>query len=137
MPNKAKAQPAAPSEDALRTRAYLLWEADGRPEGMADHYWIKAHELDQAVQADVHATATKTAAAMKADKSQKQDKGLKQDKGRKAPAGGEAPKAGTVKTKSAKTRLVEPAKARLKAVASKVAALAVKAKPAAKAPKKL
>lgn len=131
MPNKAKAQPAAPSEDALRTRAYLLWEADGRPEGMADHYWIKAHELDQAVQADVHATATKTAAAMKAGKGQKPDKG------KKAPAAGEAPKAGTAKTKSVKTRVVEPAKARLKAAASKVAALAVKAKPAAKAPKKL
>ncbi len=27
------------SEDAVRDRAYYLWEADGRPEGRHDHYW--------------------------------------------------------------------------------------------------
>lgn len=27
------------SDDALRRRAYELWEADGRPEGRSDHYW--------------------------------------------------------------------------------------------------
>jgi hypothetical protein len=26
-------------ENAVRTRAYLLWEADGRPFGRDDHYW--------------------------------------------------------------------------------------------------
>ena len=29
-------------EDAIRTRAYLLWEADGRPFGRDDHYWSLA-----------------------------------------------------------------------------------------------
>lgn len=29
----------AVSEDAIRTRAYLLWEADGRPFGRDAHYW--------------------------------------------------------------------------------------------------
>jgi hypothetical protein len=27
------------SEDAVRTQAYLLWEADGRPFGRDEHYW--------------------------------------------------------------------------------------------------
>lgn len=27
------------NEDAVRTRAYLLWEADGRPFGRDGHYW--------------------------------------------------------------------------------------------------
>jgi hypothetical protein len=27
------------SEDAVRDRAYFLWEADGRPDGRHDHYW--------------------------------------------------------------------------------------------------
>lgn len=35
MPNKSPAL----SEDSIRTRAYLLWEADGRPFGRDDHYW--------------------------------------------------------------------------------------------------
>lgn len=38
MPSKSTAAPV-PSEDAIRTRAYLLWEADGRPFGRDDHYW--------------------------------------------------------------------------------------------------
>lgn len=33
-----RSMPAA-SEDAIRTRAYLMWEADGRPDGRAEHYW--------------------------------------------------------------------------------------------------
>ena len=35
-----------PAHDArIRERAYLLWEADGRPEGRADEYWERAREL--------------------------------------------------------------------------------------------
>ncbi|WP_244173661.1 DUF2934 domain-containing protein [Caballeronia temeraria] len=30
---------SALSEDVIRHRAYLLWEADGRPEGRDEHYW--------------------------------------------------------------------------------------------------
>lgn len=38
MPNKSTSAPAL-NDDAIRTRAYLLWEADGRPFGRDDHYW--------------------------------------------------------------------------------------------------
>jgi hypothetical protein len=38
MPEKAMTT-AAVSEDAVRTRAYLMWEADGKPFGRDDHYW--------------------------------------------------------------------------------------------------
>lgn len=27
-------------------RAYLMWEADGRPHGLADHYWMRASEAE-------------------------------------------------------------------------------------------
>lgn len=49
MPTKAKSTPAPLSEDAIRDRAYLMWEADGRPEGMAEHYWMKAAAPDVSV----------------------------------------------------------------------------------------
>lgn len=29
-------------DEQIRTRAYELWEADGRPEGRADDYWHRA-----------------------------------------------------------------------------------------------
>jgi hypothetical protein len=35
---------AAPSEERIRVRAYLLWEADGRQHGRDDHYWDEAVE---------------------------------------------------------------------------------------------
>ncbi|GJH26961.1 DUF2934 domain-containing protein [Caballeronia novacaledonica] len=31
-----------PSEESVRFRAYLLWEADGRQHGRDDHYWCEA-----------------------------------------------------------------------------------------------
>src|ERR1700710_1978088 len=31
-------------EQAVRERAYFLWEVDGRPEGGADDYWQRARE---------------------------------------------------------------------------------------------
>ena len=39
MPSKTNAI----DEDVVRTRAYLMWEADGRPHGNAEHYWSLAH----------------------------------------------------------------------------------------------
>lgn len=30
---------SAPTEESIRHRAYLLWEADGRPHGRDKHYW--------------------------------------------------------------------------------------------------
>jgi hypothetical protein len=32
-------------EQRIRERAYLMWEADGRPEGTAEEYWKRAQEL--------------------------------------------------------------------------------------------
>jgi Protein of unknown function (DUF2934) len=32
-------------EERIRHRAYLLWEAEGRPEGRQDEYWHRAREL--------------------------------------------------------------------------------------------
>lgn len=60
MPGKTKTHESAHlSDDALRQRAYFLWEADGRPEGRGDHYWNLAHE--EAHKAMVEDTATRTA----------------------------------------------------------------------------
>ena len=36
-----------PSESDIRHRAYLLWEADGKPDGRDDEYWHRARELMQ------------------------------------------------------------------------------------------
>ena len=37
LANETTATPL--NEDVVRTRAYLMWEADGRPFGREDHYW--------------------------------------------------------------------------------------------------
>ena len=34
------------TEDQIRIRAYQLWEADGCPDGQADHYWHRAAALE-------------------------------------------------------------------------------------------
>lgn len=31
--------------DRIRQTAYFLWEQDGRPEGRAFHYWLRAKEM--------------------------------------------------------------------------------------------
>ena len=61
MPDKSDAPDTAAhlTDDALRQRAYQLWEADGRPEGRGDHYWHLAH--DEAHRMMVEDTATRTA----------------------------------------------------------------------------
>ena len=108
MPSKAKPTPAAPSEDAIRQRAYLMWEADGKPDGMSDHYWHRASEApDESAKPKVKATAAKAAAALK---------------------GGNP-----AETKPSKTLKPKAAASKPKAAAAKVVAPAVKAKPAAKA----
>jgi hypothetical protein len=64
-PTKSKpADPAAMvSEDAIRQRAYYMWEADGRPEGQHDHYWARAHS--EATRAFIEATSNGVANATK------------------------------------------------------------------------
>ena len=32
------------SDECVRVRAYLMWEADGKPNGEADLYWHRARE---------------------------------------------------------------------------------------------
>jgi hypothetical protein len=63
MPGKSRPADTAAivSDDAIRQRAYYLWEADGRPDGRGDHYWHLAHE--EATRALVAETATRTARA--------------------------------------------------------------------------
>lgn len=57
MPSKSKAPPdGAGFEDAVRQRAYYLWEAEGRPDGQADRFWLMAA-------AAVNDSAAKRAAA--------------------------------------------------------------------------
>lgn len=37
-----------PRADAIRTRAYEIWKAEGRPEGRDEAHWLQAkRELDQ------------------------------------------------------------------------------------------
>jgi len=63
MPGKSKPADTAAivSEDAIRQRAYFMWEADGRPEGRGDHYWHLAHQ--EATRLLVEETASRTAKA--------------------------------------------------------------------------
>jgi hypothetical protein len=36
------------SDERVRVRAYLMWEADGKPNGQADLYWHRARERMEA-----------------------------------------------------------------------------------------
>ena len=65
MPAKSKPADAASmvSEDAIRQRAYFMWEADGRPDGGHDHYWSRAHA--EATKAFVEATSNAVAKVTK------------------------------------------------------------------------
>jgi hypothetical protein len=38
-------------EQRIRERAYLMWEADGRPDGGAELYWQRARER---IEAETH-----------------------------------------------------------------------------------
>jgi hypothetical protein len=71
------------SEDAVRTRAYLMWEADGRPFGRDDHYWqLALSEITAVVAADKPKRAAATAVA--AEKTAKPKAGEKKAPGGKA-----------------------------------------------------
>lgn len=71
MPGKSKTADTAAtlSDDAIRQRAYYLWEADGRPEGSGEHYWSLAHH--EAINGNDNAEPkrAKTAKAAKAAKA--------------------------------------------------------------------
>ncbi|MFC4169559.1 DUF2934 domain-containing protein [Teichococcus aestuarii] len=38
-------------DDLVRERAFLMWEADGQPEGGAEQYWHRARER---IEAETH-----------------------------------------------------------------------------------
>ena len=40
-------------DNQIRVRAYLMWEADGKPNGEADLYWHRARER---MEAETHAS---------------------------------------------------------------------------------
>lgn len=48
MPKKQSIEPHD-NDAAVRARAYLLWEADGRPDGRAEHYWQLAQAVPEPV----------------------------------------------------------------------------------------
>ena len=52
-----------PTDEQIRTRAYYLWEADGRPQGRDWEYWIKAKE--EMTQRDGTSNATALTASRK------------------------------------------------------------------------
>ncbi len=41
----AEGESAADTEQRIRQRAHLLWEAEGKQEGGTDAYWHRAREL--------------------------------------------------------------------------------------------
>jgi hypothetical protein len=41
-PRRPEDMADTPDQDAIRRRAYALWEADGRPHGRDDEYWHRA-----------------------------------------------------------------------------------------------
>lgn len=86
MPNKSDMSATlGVSDDAIRDRAYFLWEADGRPDGRGDHYWgLALAELTAAASAAAvskvkkpPAKAAKKAEAAKPAKSAKKAEAAK------------------------------------------------------------
>jgi hypothetical protein len=54
LENNARLDPDAEQdlEQAIRERAFLLWEMEGRPEGREEEYWHRARER---IEAETHA----------------------------------------------------------------------------------
>jgi hypothetical protein len=55
---------STPPEESIRHRAYLLWEAEGRPDGRDEYYWRLASsqlQTEAAAQAPDEAVGTRTA----------------------------------------------------------------------------
>ena len=69
MPSKSQPADTAAlvSEEAIRDRAYFLWEQAGRPDGTGDHYWNLA--LQEATHALVATSSSGVASATKSARS--------------------------------------------------------------------
>ncbi|MFM0326370.1 DUF2934 domain-containing protein [Caballeronia glebae] len=76
-----------PSEESIRFRAYLLWEADGRQHGRDDHYWCEAIAQIQGERTAPlrHSPAT-VSKAPRAKKFPNKGSGVAVTKGKKAKA---------------------------------------------------
>jgi hypothetical protein len=81
MPSKSSMSMV--DEDTVRTRAYLMWEADGRPDGRADHYWGLAYD-----EAAMPAKSKRAVASVKPapEKKAKPAKSAKSEKATAKPA---------------------------------------------------
>lgn len=92
--------PTTHSEHDVRTRAYLMWEADGRPFGRDEHYWgLALAELSApAPKARRMAKAASAVAEKKAKPAAKAGKPAKAEKAAK-PAKGKAPVARSARKK--------------------------------------
>lgn len=44
-------EPESQPEQAVRDRAFLMWELEGKPEGRAEDYWDRARER---IEAETH-----------------------------------------------------------------------------------
>lgn len=64
-------------EAAIRHRAYLLWEADGRPEGRAEHYWQLAQAAPNGPAKKKRASPAKAASPAPEKKTRKASKASK------------------------------------------------------------
>jgi len=53
----SKGETSADTEQRIRKRAYLMWEAEGRQEGGVDEYWYRARELIEAESHSAHPPA--------------------------------------------------------------------------------
>jgi hypothetical protein len=61
-----------PTDEQIRTRAYYLWEADGRPQNRDWDYWLKAREqLEREAQAGSGNGSNRKAASTTAEKAEK------------------------------------------------------------------
>lgn len=91
-------------EDAIRRRAYELWEAEGRPEGRTDEFWYRAEEevtTTNAPTAENPAARKRTASGTPATK--KSSGKTTKSEGKATPASNAKPRAktGARKTSSA------------------------------------
>jgi hypothetical protein len=104
LPAKSKAADTAAmvNEDAIRQRAYYLWEADGRPDGKHEHYWAQAHH--EATRAFVEATGNGVAKATKGKTANAVPAAAKS----KPPKAAKPEKVKTVEAKPAKKAATKP-----------------------------
>ena len=109
MPSKTKTAAASPSEQAIRDRAYFLWEAAGRPEGTGDHFWHLAQaEATQAAKVGTPAPAAGTgrgsagqAAPAKAGKLKAAEAGKPKARGKSKPGDSKSAKRTVPKPRAA------------------------------------